>query len=178
MILLNTNLITLAQNPPKSSDLLKCQCLILTCSCDCPVAKLCPTFFIPTDCSTPVSPVHCLQSLLRFMSIETVTLSNHLILCCPLLLLPSIFPSIRVFSNESALCIRWPKYWSFSYSSSPSKEYSGLIFFRMDWFDLLAVQGTLEESSPAPRCKGINSLVLSLLYGSALTSIHDDWKKT
>ena len=135
----------MAQNPPKSSDLLKCQCLILTCSCDCPVAKLCPTFFNPTDCSTPVSPVHCLQSLLRFMSIETVTLSNHLILCCPLLLLPSIFPSIRVFSNESALCIRWPKYWSFSYSISPSNEYSELISFRMDWLHLLAVQGTVKS---------------------------------
>ena len=128
-------------------------------------------------CQAPLSS-SVSWSFLRFMSIESVMLSNHLILCCPLLLLPSIFPSIRVFSNESALCIRWPKYWSFSYSSSPSKEYSGLIFFRMDWFDLLAVQGTLEESSPAPRCKGINSLVLSLLYGSALTSIHDDWKKT
>ena len=71
--------------------------------------------------------------------------SNHLILCCPLLLLPSIFPSIRVFSNESALCIRWPKYWSFSFSISPSNEYSGQIFFRMDWLDLLAVQGTLKS---------------------------------
>ena len=73
---------------------------------------------------------------------------NHLILCCPLLLPPSIFPSIRVFSNESALCIRWPKYWSFSFSISPSNEYSGLISFRMDWFDLLAVQGTLKSLLP------------------------------
>ena len=71
--------------------------------------------------------------------------SNHLILCCPLLLLPSIFPSIRVFSNELALCIRWPKYWSFSFSISPSSEYSGLISFRIDWFDLLALQGTLKS---------------------------------
>ena len=79
-------------------------------------------------------------SLLKLMSIELVMPSNHLILCCPLLLLPSIFPSIRVFSNESALCIRWPKFWSFSFSISPSNEYSGLISFRMDWLDLLAVQ--------------------------------------
>ena len=84
-------------------------------------------------------------SLLKLMSIESVMPSNHLILCSPLLLLPSIFPSIRVFSNESFLCIRWPKYWSFSFSISPSNEYSELISFRMDWFDLLAVQGTLKS---------------------------------
>ena len=88
-------------------------------------------------CPSPVS-----QSLLRFMSIESVMPSNHLIFCCSLLLLPSIFPSSRVFSNESALPIRWPKYWSFSFSISLSKEYSGLISIRIDWFDLLAVQGT------------------------------------
>ena len=85
------------------------------------------------------------QSLLTFMSIESVMPSNHLILCCPLLLPPSIFPSIRLFSNESALHIRWSKYWSFSFSISPSNEYSGLISFRMDWLDLLAVQGTLKS---------------------------------
>ena len=85
------------------------------------------------------------QSLLRLMSIKLVMLSNHLILCRPLLLLPSIFPSIRVFSNESALHIMWPKYWSFSFSISPSNEYPGLISFRIDWFDLLAVQGTLKS---------------------------------
>ena len=79
------------------------------------------------------------------MFIESVMTSNHLILCCPLLLLPSIFPSIRVFSNESAVHIRWPKDWSFSFNISPSKEYSGLIYFRMDWLDLLAVQGTLKS---------------------------------
>ena len=84
-------------------------------------------------------------SLLKLMSIESVMLSNHLILCHPLLLLPSIFPSIRVFSNESGLCIRWPKYWSFSFRISPSNEYSGLISFRMGWLDLLAVQGTLKS---------------------------------
>ena len=85
------------------------------------------------------------QSLLKLMPIELMMPSNHLILCHPLLLLPSIFPSIRVFSNELALLIRWPKYWSFSFSISPSNEYSGLISFRTDWFDLLAVQGTLEH---------------------------------
>ena len=85
------------------------------------------------------------QSLPKLMSIESVMPSNHLILCHPLLLLPSIFPSIRVFSNESTLCIRWPKYWSFSSSISPSNEHPGLISFRIDWLDLLAVQGTLKS---------------------------------
>ena len=85
------------------------------------------------------------RSLLKLMSIESVMPSNHLILCHPLLLLPSIFPSIRVFSNESALCIRWPKYWSFSFNISLSNEHPGLISFRMDWLDLLAVQGTLKN---------------------------------
>ena len=85
------------------------------------------------------------QSLLKLMSIESVILSNHLILCLPLLLPPSVFPSIRVFSNESALRIRWPKYWSFSFNISPSNEYPRLISFRMDWLDLLAVQGTLKS---------------------------------
>ena len=85
------------------------------------------------------------QSLLKFMSIESMMSSNHLILCHPLLLLPSILPSIRVFSNDLALHIRWPKYWSFSFSISPPNEYSGLISFRMDWMDLLAVQGTLKS---------------------------------
>ena len=85
------------------------------------------------------------QNLLKLMSIESVMPSNHLILCCPLLLPPSVFPSIRFFSNESVLCIKWPNYWSFSFSISPSNEYSGLISFRMDWLDLLAVQGTLKS---------------------------------
>ena len=103
-------------------------------------------FVTPMDCSTPGFPVHHqLQNLLKLMSIELVMPSNHLILCRPLLLPPSIFPSIRVFSNESVLHIRWPKYWSFSFSISPSNEYSGLISFMIDWFDLLAVQGILES---------------------------------
>ena len=90
-------------------------------------------------------PITNSRSLLKLMSIEFVRASNHLILHCPLLLLPSIFPSIRVFSNESILCIRWPKYWSFSFSISPSNEYSGLISFRRNWLDLLAVQGILKS---------------------------------
>ena len=102
--------------------------------------------------------------------------SSHLILCCPLLLLPSIFPSIRVFSNESTLHMRWSKYWSFSFSISPSNEHPGLISFRMDWLDLLAVQGYSQESSPTPHFKSINSSVLSFLHSPTLTSIHDHWK--
>ena len=90
-------------------------------------------------------PFTIYQSLCKLMSIELMMPSNHLILCCPLLFLPSIFPSIRVFSSESVLCIRWPKYWSFSFSISPSNEYSGLTSFRIDWLDLLAVQGTLKS---------------------------------
>ena len=97
-------------------------------------------------CCTPGLPVHHhSQSLPKFMSIELVMSSNHLILCCPLLLLPSIFPSIRVFSNESVLCIKCPKYWSFSFNISPSNEYSGLISFTIDWFHLLTVQGTFKS---------------------------------
>ena len=96
------------------------------------------------DCSTPGFPVHHqLLELLKLLSIEAVMPSNHLILCCPFLLPPSVFPSIRVFSNESVLCIRWPKNWSFSFSINPSNEYSGLI--SSDWLDLLAVQGTLKS---------------------------------
>ena len=98
------------------------------------------------DCSMPgLSSINNSQSPLKLMPIESVMPSNHLILCHPLLLLPSIFPSIRVFANESALCIRWPKYWSFSFNISPSNEYPGLISFRMDWLDLPAVQGTLKS---------------------------------
>ena len=99
------------------------------------------------------------QNLLRFMSIELVMLSSHFILCYPLLLLPSIFPSIRVFSSELALCITWPKYWSFNFSLSPSNEYSGLVFFKIEWFDLLERVHRTQESSPAPKFESISSLV-------------------
>ena len=113
--------------------------------CCCSVAQLCPIFCDPMDSSIQASLSFTISwSSLRLMSIELVIPSNHLILCCPLLLRPSIFPSIRVFSRESAICIRWPEYWSFSFSISPSNEYSGLISYRIDWFDL-AVQGTLKS---------------------------------
>ena len=125
------------------------------------------------DYSTPGSSPPLSPSLLKLVPIESMMPSNHLILCCPLLLLPTIFPNIRVFSNESALRITWPKYWSLSIS--PSDEYSRLISFMIDWFDLLAVQGTL-KSSPAPQFESINSSALSLLYDPTLTSVYDDWK--
>ena len=115
-------------------------------------------------------------SLLKLMSIKLVMPSNHLIHCRPLLLPPSIFPSITVFSNESVLHIRWPKYWSFSFNSSPSNEYSGLISFRMDWLELLAVQGTLKSLLQHHSSKSFNSSVLSFLYRPTLTFIHDHWK--
>ena len=106
----------------------------------------CSTLCTPMDCSTPAFLSFTIsQSLHKLMSVESVMPINHLTLCHPLLLLPSIFPRIRIFSNESALCIRWPKYWSFSFSISPLNEYSGFISFRIDWFDLLAVQGTLKS---------------------------------
>ena len=117
------------------------------------------------------------QSLLKFISIKLVIPSNHLILCHSLLLLSSVFPSIRVFSNDSALCIRWPKCWSFSFSIHPSNEYSGLISLRTDWFDLLAVQGTLKSLlQHLLQFKGISSSVLSLFYCPVLTSVHAYWK--
>ena len=112
-------------------------------------------------------------SSLKLMSIESVMPSSHLILCHPLLFLPSIFPSIRVFSNKSVLHIRWPKNWSFSFSISPSNDNSEMISFRIGWLDLLAVQGTLKESSPTPHLKSINSSLLSFLYSPPLISIHD-----
>ena len=116
------------------------------------------------------------QSLLKLMSIESVMPSNHLILCRPLLLLPSIFPSIRDFSNESALCIRWPKYWSFSFNISPSSEHPRLISLRMDWLDGSPCSPRdSQESSPTPQFKNINSSVLRFLYRPTLTSIHDYW---
>ena len=141
------------------------------------VTQLCLTLCDPMDCSMPGLPVHHqLRSLLKLISIELVVLSYHLILCCPLLLPPSIFPSIMVFCKKSTLCIRWPKYWSFSFSIGPSNEHSGLISFRMDWLGLLAVQGLSQESSPAPQFKSINSSVLSFLNSPTLTSIHNYWK--
>ena len=110
------------------------------------VAQSCPTLCNPMNHSTPGLPVHYqLPEFIKLVSIESVMPSSHLILCRPILLLPSIPPSIRVFSNESTLHMRWPKYWSFSFSISPSNEYSGLISFRMDWLDLLAVYGTLKS---------------------------------
>ena len=119
------------------------------------------------NCSTPGFPALITsQNLVRFMSIDAMMLPNHLILCCPLLLLPSSILSMRVFSNELALHIRWPKYWSFSFSSSPSKEYSGLISFRIDWFDLLAVQGTLKSLLQHHSSKA------SILWHPALFMVH------
>ena len=110
------------------------------------VTQSCPTLCDPTDCSMPGFPVlHHFPELAQAHSIELLMPANDLMLCHPLLLLPSVFPSIRIFSNESVLHIRWPKYWSFSFSISPSNEYSRLTFFRMDWLDLLAVQGTLKS---------------------------------
>ena len=109
------------------------------------VPQLCLTLCDPMDCSQASLSVTNSWSLLKLMSIESMMPSNHVILCCPLLLQPSIFPDIRVFSKESVLHIRWPKYWSFSSSISSSNEYSGLISFRMDCLDLLAVQGTLKS---------------------------------
>ena len=127
------------------------------------VTQSCPTLCNPMNHSMPGLPVH--HHLLEFtqlMCIESVMQSSHLILCRPLLLLPPIPPSIRVFSNESALHMR-SKYWSFSLSISPSKEHPGLISFRMDWLGLLAVQGTLQESSPTPQFQSINSSALLYL---------------
>ena len=119
------------------------------------------------------------QSLLKLMSIASVMPSNPLILCHPLLL-PSLFPSIRGFSNGLALHVRWPKYWSFSFSISPSNDYSGVISFRMDWLDLLAAARDSprdsQESSPAPQFESINSFMLSLLWGPAVTSVYDYWE--
>ena len=115
------------------------------------------------------------RSLLKLKSIKSVTPSNHLIFCRPLLLPPSIFPSIRIFSDESVLRIRWPEYWSFSFSISPSNEYSGLISFRIDWLDLLATRDS-QKSSPTSQFTSINSSMLSFLYSPTLTSIHEYWK--
>ena len=109
------------------------------------------------------------------MSFESVMLSNHLIFCCPLLL-PSVFPSINIFSSEYALHIKWSRYWSFSYNTSPSNEYSGLISLRIDWFDLLAVQGTLKSCSTTIQMNQFYGAHPSIWSNSTLTSIHDYWK--
>ena len=116
------------------------------------------------------------RSLFKFMSIESVMPSNHLNLCRPLLLPPSIFPSIRVFPNVSVLHIQWPKYWSFSFSISPSNEYPGLISFRMDLVGSPCSPRDSQESSPAPQFKSINTSVLSFLHSPTLTTLHDYWK--
>ena len=138
------------------------------------VTQSCPTLCNPMDCNTPGFPVH--HRLLELAQTHVHRVGDaHLILCRPLLLLPPIPPSIRVFSSESTLRMRWPKYWSFSFIISPSNEYSRLISFRMDWLNLFAVQGT-QESSPTSQIKSINSLALSLLYGSTLTSVHNNQK--
>ena len=139
------------------------------------VAQSCPTLCEPMNCSMPGLPVHHqLPEFTQLMSIKSVMPSSHLILCRPLLLLPRIPPSIP--PNESALLMKWPKYWSFSFNISPSNEHPGLISFRMDWLDLLAVQGTLKESSPTPQFKSINSSALSFLHSPTLTSIYDHRK--
>ena len=130
----------------------------------------------PTDCSMSGFPVlHRLLSLLKLMCIESMMPSNHLILCHPLLLLPSVFPSIRVFFNESDLYIRWPKYWSFSFSISSSSEYSGLISFMTDWFDFLAVQGTLMIFSSTTIWRHHFFGAQPPLWSNP-TSINDYWK--
>ena len=124
-------------------------------------------------CQTSL-PITNSQSLPKLMSIESVMPCNHLILCGPLLLLPSIFPSIRVFSNESVLRFRWPKYWCFSFSISPSNEYSDLIFFRP--VGSPCTPRASQESSPTPQFKNINSSSLSFLYSPTITSIHHYWR--
>ena len=126
-------------------------------------------------CQASLSITNSWSLLIKLMSIELVKPSNHLILCHPLLLLPSIFPSIRVFSNESVLHIRWPKYWSFSFNISSSNAYSGLIPLGLTGW--ISLQSLLvgEESSPTTQFKSINSLALSFLYSPTLTSIHDHW---
>ena len=130
----------------------------------------------PMDCSMQGFPVlHYLPDLLKFMSIELVMPSNQLIFCWPLLLL-SIVPSISAFSSELKLCARWPKYWGFSFSISPSNEYSEWIFFRTDWLDLLAVQGTLKSFLQHHSLKASILLTLSLPYDPTLTLLHDYWK--
>ena len=144
---------------------------------DSSVAQSCLTLCDPVNCSTPGLPVHHnSQSSPKLMSIESVMPSSHLILCRPLLLLPPNPPSARVFSNESTLRIRWPKYWSFSFSISPSNEHPGLISLQDGLVGFPCSPRHSQESSPAPQFKSINSSVLSFLHSPNLTSIHDHWK--
>ena len=140
------------------------------------VAQSCLTLCDPMNHSTPGLPVHHQLPELRLTSIKSVMPSNHLILCHPLLLLPPIPPSIRVFSNESTLRMRWTKYWSFSFSIIPSREIPGLISFRMDPVGSPCSPRDAQESSPTPQFKSINSSALSFLHSPTLTSIHDHWK--
>ena len=140
------------------------------------VTQPCPTLFDPwTAVRRDSLSITNSRSLFKLMSIESVMPFNHLTFCHPLLLLPSIFPSIRAFFKVSVL-MRCPKYWRFSFSISPSSKYSGLISFRIDLFDLLVVHGMLKSPSPAPQFESINSLALNILYSLTLTSIPDYWK--
>ena len=150
-----------------------CCCCYCCCCCCCSVMNnsLQPFGLQHATCQASLS-FTISKKLLKLISIELSMPSNHLNLWRPLLLLPSIFPSIRIFSNELALHIRWPTFWSFSFSISPFNEYSGLISFRIDWFDLLAVQRTF-KSSATPQFENIKFLALSLLYGPTLISIHE-----
>ena len=145
----------------------------------CSVTQSCPTLATPWTAAYQDSLSFSIsQSLHKLISIESVMPFNHLILCRALLLLPSILTSIRVFSNKSVLRIRWPKYWSFSFNISPSNEHSGLISFRMDWLDLLAVQRTLKSLLQHHSSKAsILRHSVFLYYSPTLTSIHDHWKK-
>ena len=143
----------------------------------CSVTKSCLTFWDPMNCNILGFPfLHCLWNYVKFMSIKLVRLSNHLIICLPLLLSLSIFPRIRVFSNKSVLHITWPQYWSFIFSISPSNEYSGLISYLIDclWFPCCPKDP--QQSSLAPQLRSISFSVLSLLYHPTLMSIHDYWK--
>ena len=141
------------------------------------VSQSCLTLCDPMDYSMPASLfITNSRNLLKLMSIKPVMPINHLILCHPLPLPPSIFPSIRVFSNESVLRIRWPQYWSFSYRISPSNEYSGLISFRIELAGSLCSPRDSQESSPTPQFKSINTSELSFLYSLTLTPIQDYWK--
>ena len=138
--------------------------------------KQCSTFVTPWTAAHQASwSITNSWSLPKLMSVESVMPSNHCILCCPLLLLPSIFLSIRVFSNESVLHISWPKYWSFSFNISPFNDYSGLISFRINWFESPCSPRYSQESSPTPQFKSISSSAL-FPYSPTLTSIHDYWK--